>query len=130
VLELPPDLPLVAGDSTLLRQVIHNLLQNAQDALNGQPDGHVAIRTEADDVSVRMIIIDNGQGFPEHLMAKLFEPYATTKQKGTGLGLPVVKKIVEEHQGSITVENPATGGACVCVNLPVFQRQALQRGNQ
>jgi nitrogen fixation/metabolism regulation signal transduction histidine kinase len=120
--QLTPGLPLVAGDSTLMRQVIHNLLQNAQDALNGQPDGRVAIRTEAGGGDVRMTIADNGPGFPEHLMARLFEPYATTKQKGTGLGLPIVKKIVEEHQGSITVENLTTGGACVSVILPVFQR--------
>lgn len=134
-LELATDLPLVAGDSTLMRQVIHNLLQNAQDALNGQQDGRVAISTVADNGKVSMIISDNGPGFPDHLMPRLFEPYATTKQKGTGLGLPVVKKIIEEHQGSITVENLTTGGACVCVYLPVFQRPVsprseLQRGSQ
>jgi nitrogen fixation/metabolism regulation signal transduction histidine kinase len=135
-LDLASDLVMVAGDSTLLRQVIHNLLQNAQDALNGrdalngQADGRVVIQTMMEGDRVVMIITDNGPGFPDHLMARLFEPYATTKPKGTGLGLPVVKKIVEELQGSIAVENLSVGGARVCVKLPVFQRPALQRGNQ
>lgn len=119
--ELDPDLPLVAGDATLMRQVIHNLLQNAQDALAGKPDGRIGIRTDAAGDSVRLTIADNGPGFPDHMMARMFEPYATTKPKGTGLGLPIVKKIVEELQGSIRVENLPSGGASVCVSLPVYK---------
>ena len=124
--ELKPGIPLAAGDATLIRQVIHNLLQNAQDALSGQSDGRVSIQTENLENAVRLTISDNGPGFPEHLMARLFEPYATTKPKGTGLGLAIVKKIIEEHQGSIKVENQATGGACVCVTLPVFRKGESQ----
>lgn len=123
---LQNDLPLAAGDATLMRQVIHNLLQNAQDALSGQSDGRVSIQTENLENAVMLTISDNGPGFPEHLMARLFEPYATTKPKGTGLGLAIVKKIIEEHQGSIKVENQATGGACVCVTLPVFRKGESQ----
>jgi nitrogen fixation/metabolism regulation signal transduction histidine kinase len=119
--ELASDLPLVAGDSTLMRQVIHNLLQNAQDALAGQSGGSIGLRTDAADDKVRLTITDNGAGFPDHMMVRMFEPYATTKAKGTGLGLPIVKKIVEELQGSIRVENLPGGGACVCVSLPVFR---------
>ncbi len=124
--ELRPGLPLAAGDATLMRQVIHNLLQNAQDALNGQANGRIGIRTESAENDVTMIVSDNGPGFPDHLMARLFEPYATTKPKGTGLGLAIVKKIVEEHQGSIKVENLAGGGACVCINLPVYRKGETQ----
>ncbi|NWG39646.1 MAG: HAMP domain-containing protein [Hydrogenophilaceae bacterium] len=124
--ELHTGIPLVSGDSTLMRQVIHNLLQNAQDALSGQSDGSVLIRTEGLENEVRLTISDNGPGFPEHLMARLFEPYATTKPKGTGLGLAIVKKIIEEHQGSIKVENQASGGACVCVTLPVYRKGDTQ----
>lgn len=123
---LKPGIPLVAGDATLMRQVIHNLLQNAQDALSGQPSGSVSIRTESGEDAVVLTISDNGPGFPEHLMTRLFEPYATTKPKGTGLGLAIVKKIIEEHQGSIKVENQATGGACVCVTLPVYRKGEMQ----
>jgi len=124
--ELAPGLPQVAGDSALMRQVIHNLLQNAQDALAGQENGRIGIRTEAAGDSVRLTIVDNGPGFPGHLAARMFEPYATTKPKGTGLGLPIVKKIVEELQGDIRAENLAGGGACVCISLPVFRQAARQ----
>jgi nitrogen fixation/metabolism regulation signal transduction histidine kinase len=123
---LSGDLPLVAGDSTLMRQVIHNLLQNAQDALNGQPGGCIRISTECSGDAVTLTIADNGPGFPEHLMARLFEPYATTKPKGTGLGLAIVKKIIEEHRGSIKVENLASGGACVWLTLPTFRKGEMQ----
>lgn len=122
--DLSGDLPMVAGDSTLMRQVIHNLLQNAQDALAGKADGKVGIRTERTAVAedgVTLVVVDNGPGFPENMMARMFEPYATTKTKGTGLGLPIVKKIVEELRGRIQVENLPDGGACVCVTLPVYK---------
>ena len=119
--DLSAELPLVAGDSTLMRQVIHNLLQNAQDALAGKPEGRVGIRTEAAEDGVRLVVSDNGPGFAEHMMARMFEPYATTKPKGTGLGLPIVKKIVEELGGGIRVENLPAGGACVCVTLPIYK---------
>jgi two-component system, NtrC family, nitrogen regulation sensor histidine kinase NtrY len=119
---LAEDLPLVAGDSTLLRQVIHNLLQNAQDALAEKKGARIVVKTRSQHDRVMLTICDNGPGFPEHLMAKLFEPYVTTKPKGTGLGLPIVKKIVEEHQGSIRVENQAEGGAHISVSLPIFHQ--------
>ena len=117
-LDLAPQLPQVMGDATLLRQVMHNLLQNAQDALAGVAQPLIRVCTEADEKWVKLSISDNGCGFPEHLMARLFEPYVTTKQKGTGLGLAIVKKIVEEHQGTIQVENIQPQGACVTVLLP------------
>ncbi|OYW39152.1 MAG: PAS domain-containing sensor histidine kinase [Hydrogenophilales bacterium 12-61-10] len=119
-LHLDVDLPRIAGDSTLLRQVIHNLLQNAQDALNGHDSPQVEVSTRLNTHMVYLSVTDNGPGFPEHLMARLFEPYATTKSKGTGLGLAIVKKIVEEHQGKIQVENLKSGGATIRVALPVF----------
>ncbi|MDP2028327.1 MAG: ATP-binding protein [Thiobacillus sp.] len=119
-LHLDSDLPRIAGDSTLLRQVIHNLLQNAQDALSDHASPHVEVSTRLNTHMVYLTVTDNGAGFPEHLMARLFEPYATTKSKGTGLGLAIVKKIVEEHQGKIQIENLKLGGAAIRVSLPVF----------
>jgi nitrogen fixation/metabolism regulation signal transduction histidine kinase len=68
-----------------------------------------------------LTVTDNGAGFPEHLMTRLFEPYATTKAKGTGLGLAIVKKIVEEHHGKIKIENLKSGGAAIRIALPVFE---------
>jgi nitrogen fixation/metabolism regulation signal transduction histidine kinase len=104
-LSLEAGLPRIAGDSTLLRQVIHNLLQNAQDALARHSAPCVEVGTHLNNNAVCLTITDNGAGFPEHLMTRLFEPYATTKAKGTGLGLAIVKKIVEEHHGKIQIEN-------------------------
>jgi nitrogen fixation/metabolism regulation signal transduction histidine kinase len=115
------DLPRVIADAALLRQIIHNLLLNAQDALSGRAEPHILIETRARGASVALLVSDNGPGFPEHLMPRLFEPYATTKAKGTGLGLAVVKKIVEEHHGGIEVTNIEGGGARVAVLLPVAQ---------
>ena len=120
-LHLDPDLPPVVGDSTLLRQVIHNLLQNAQDALADHTAPRVEVSTSLNAEAVCLAVNDNGGGFPEHLMARLFEPYATTKAKGTGLGLAIVKKIVEEHQGKIQIENLKTGGAAIRIALPVVR---------
>lgn len=119
-LNLEADLPRIAGDSTLLRQVIHNLLQNAQDALTDHPAPSVEVSTRINNHAVCLTVTDNGAGFPEHLMTRLFEPYATTKAKGTGLGLAIVKKIVEEHHGKIQIENLKTGGAAIHIALPVF----------
>jgi nitrogen fixation/metabolism regulation signal transduction histidine kinase len=119
-LDLEAELPRVAGDSTLLRQVIHNLLQNAQDALTGHPAPRVEVSTHTRNDAVCMTVIDNGAGFPEHLMTRLFEPYATTKAKGTGLGLAIVKKIVDEHHGKIQIENLKTGGAAIRIALPFY----------
>lgn len=119
LLDLQPDLPRIAGDSTLLRQVIHNLLQNAQDALAGRPEPKIEVSTRIKNNAVCLTVRDNGAGFPEHLMTRLFEPYATTKAKGTGLGLAIVKKIVEEHHGRIEIENRKAGGAEIRIGLPI-----------
>ena len=115
---LAPELPLVTGDPTLLRQVVHNLLQNAQDALAETEEPQITVETAVEENTVRLTVRDNGCGFPEALMARLFEPYVTTKPKGTGLGLAVVKKIIEEHRGRMKVENIQPHGASVCLYLP------------
>ena len=115
---LAGELPLINGDATLLRQVMHNLLRNAEDALSGVPQPEITVRTEADGNKVRLSIADNGSGFPEQLMGRLFEPYVTTKSKGTGLGLAIVKKIVEEHHGLIQAQNIEPHGARVSIQLP------------
>ncbi len=117
-LDLAAALPPLLGDVTLLRQVIHNLLQNAQDAIDEAGHPRICVQTCRDGSGVRLDISDNGDGFPEHLMKRLFDPYVTTKPKGTGLGLAIVKKIVEEHHGVLRAENLTGGGARVSVWLP------------
>jgi nitrogen fixation/metabolism regulation signal transduction histidine kinase len=119
VCQLAAGLPLVQADSAQIRQVIHNLVQNAQDALSGRPDPRVEIRTELSGAHVRFTVADNGSGFPEEMMSRIFEPYVTTKPRGTGLGLAIVKKIVDEHRGTIAIENRPQQGATVSVLLPV-----------
>ena len=111
--ELDPKAPAIQGDAQQLRQVIHNLLQNAQDAQEGSAQGRVVLRTEYSETSrrVRLIVRDAGTGFPEHILKRAFEPYVTTKLKGTGLGLAVVKKIADEHGARIDISNRVEGGA-------------------
>ncbi|MEI8384978.1 MAG: ATP-binding protein [Nitrosomonadaceae bacterium] len=116
---LGSDLPLVRGDSARLRQVIHNLLQNAQDTLVGITDPTITVRTGVFQSSVSLSVSDNGSGFPDEVRARAFEPYVTTKPKGTGLGLPIVKKIVEEHNGTIQIENTLPHGARISITLPM-----------
>ena len=117
------DLPAVWADGAQIRQVIHNLVQNAQDALeNARQSAGAAtieVRTELAGDKVRLAVSDNGGGFPEELMARIFEPYVTSKPRGTGLGLAIVKKIVDEHQGSVAIENRPSRGASVSVFLPL-----------
>ncbi len=123
-LVLASDLPAVRGDSARLRQVIHNLLQNAQDTLVGVAEPIITVQTEAMADEVRLSVSDNGGGFAEHVKARVFEPYVTTKPKGTGLGLPIVKKIVEEHRGAIRVENIQPRGARISITLPAAEKMA------
>ena len=122
--ELTGELPGVIGDAAQLRQVVHNLLQNAQDALAETPAPVVVLATSAADGMVRFTVTDNGSGFPEHMMKRAFEPYVTTKPKGTGLGLVIVKKIVEEHGGDVAISNVTPRGARVTITLPAAATQA------
>ncbi len=115
------DLPLIVGDATQLRQVIHNLVQNALDAvadplmLHSQQQPCVRVRTEVARTEqgavrvVRLHVTDNGPGFPDKVLKRAFEPYVTTKSKGTGLGLAVVKKIADEHGARVRLVNLEAG---------------------
>ncbi len=115
---LGTDLPSVKGDPTQLRQIIHNLIRNAQDATEGHANLQIDVVTRAlDQQQVELVIADSGPGFPPEIMANAFEPYVTTKPKGTGLGLPIVKKIIEEHGGKITLANRPEGGAEIRIVL-------------
>jgi nitrogen fixation/metabolism regulation signal transduction histidine kinase len=126
VAQAAPGLPAVVGDATQLRQVIHNLVQNALDAVADRADGRVRISTESargDDGAVRAVrlnVVDNGPGFADKVLKRAFEPYVTTKSKGTGLGLAVVKKIADEHGARVRIANatePGTSGARVSLSF-------------
>ena len=126
--ELDPDCPPITGDAQQLRQVIHNLVQNAQDATEAAqrlPAPPVVIRTRLAATSrrVRLTVVDNGTGFAEGVLKRAFEPYVTTKTKGTGLGLAVVRKIADEHGARVEIANRTDGdetiGAQVSLSLPL-----------
>lgn len=116
VTSLDPACPPILGDEQQIRQVIHNLLQNAQDACEIKgvvPQGaHVGLRTEwnASRNRVRLTVTDTGSGFEPNILKRAFEPYVTTKAKGTGLGLAVVKKIADEHAAKIELGNVMQDG--------------------
>ena len=118
-LKLADDIPMITADASLLRQVIHNLAQNALDALAGMPEPRIILQTSVQDGHVRFSVEDNGSGVREDVLGRIFEPYITTKPKGTGLGMAIAKKIIEEHRGSVTVVNVKPHGALVEILLPV-----------
>jgi len=118
---LASDLPRIKGDPTQLRQIIHNLIRNAQDATESLADPRIDVMTSATGKQVLLVIADNGAGFPPEIMANAFEPYVTTKPKGTGLGLPIVKKIIEEHGGKIALGNREVGGAEIRISFLVAE---------
>jgi nitrogen fixation/metabolism regulation signal transduction histidine kinase len=129
--QLDPQCPNIMGDSTQLRQIIHNLLQNAQDAtLEGQHQTEpVEVKTElvpygelnaTVNNAVRLTISDSGSGFPAKILVRAFEPYVTTKAKGTGLGLAVVKKIVDDHGAKIEVRNRLRGDEVIGAKVSIL----------
>jgi len=130
--DLDPQCPAILGDAQQLRQVIHNLLQNAQDATEGreQPEVRIATQWVPATGRVRLIVQDNGAGFPAKILKRAFEPYVTTKSRGTGLGLAVVKKIAEEHNARIDLKNRETDGlvvgAQVSLSFQVVDSQQTQ----
>ncbi len=115
VTELANDCPHALADPQQVRQILHNLVQNAQDAMSGQMGARVLLRTRRSDSGrwARLSVIDQGPGFAEHILKRAFEPYVTTKAKGTGLGLAVVKKIMDEHGGRVDLSNRVDGGQVV-----------------
>jgi len=134
---LDPGLVAVVADRGRLRQLLHNLLTNAVEALEGRHGGAISVvtrLTERGGSRVAGITVeDNGPGFQRELVGQVFDPYVTTKARGTGLGLAIVRRIVEEHGGHVEAENRPDGGARVRVELPLdgaMRGEALRRESQ
>ena len=130
-IDLDMSCPDIMGDTTQLRQVIHNLLQNAQDATLEGPNQNAPVEVKTKLVpygetegvvqhAVRLTISDSGSGFPAKILVRAFEPYVTTKTKGTGLGLAVVKKIIDDHGAKIEIRNRMQGELVVGAQVSIL----------
>ena len=115
------------ADATAMRQVLHNIFKNAAEAAEEAAQPQVHIQTANADGQITLTVANNGKSFGKDMLANAFEPYVTDKPTGTGLGLPVVKKIVEEHGGRIALSNPAEGGACVKITLPALVEEHYEK---
>ena len=115
------------ADTTAMRQVLHNIFKNAAEAAEEAAQPEVHIHTDNTDGKITLTVTNNGKSFSKDMLANAFEPYVTDKPTGTGLGLPVVKKIVEEHGGRIALSNPAEGGACVKITLPALVEEHYEK---
>ena len=115
------------ADTTAIRQVLHNIFKNAAEAAEEAAQPEVHIHTDNTDGKITLTVANNGKSFSKDMLTNAFEPYVTDKPTGTGLGLPVVKKIVEEHGGRIALSNPAEGGACVKITLPALVEEHYEK---
>jgi len=129
--DLPIGPVLVEGDPEQLHQVFVNLFLNGIEAMTQGGAMSVAIQPSQDGKGAcRVVFRDSGSGIPESVMQRIFEPFITSKERGTGLGLAVSRRIVEEHRGRLTAANQPGGGAVFVVELPsIAEGQAASFGN-
>jgi two-component system sensor histidine kinase AtoS len=109
--------PLVSADADMLRIVFQNLLINGAHAMDGKGRIHVAVGTA--DSTCQIAFIDGGPGIPAEIREKIFTPFFTTKSRGSGLGLPTAKRLIDAHNGQIVIDCPAAGGTTVVVRIPL-----------
>ena len=113
------NLPEITADTAMLYQAFLNLLINAMQAM--PEGGNILVELVSNGKQVSVVFEDDGEGIPDEFLEKIWEPFFTTKEKGTGLGLGIVKNIIDSHNGTIQIENRSTGGARVTVRLPLTQ---------
>jgi nitrogen fixation/metabolism regulation signal transduction histidine kinase len=117
--DLDPQCPHIVADAGRLRQMFHNLIKNALEATDQQSEPKLRICTRCDGQNLQLFFSDNGVGIPEDLRLWIFEPYATNKPKGTGLGMAIVKRILDEHNASISIGNNEPQGAKISILFPL-----------
>ncbi|MDR1362439.1 MAG: PAS domain-containing sensor histidine kinase [Spirochaetaceae bacterium] len=123
-LQMKEDIPIIEIDKRYIKQALLNLIKNSIEAMSGS-GGFLTISTESDEQEVTIRIRDTGPGIQEADKARIFEPYFTTKIKGSGLGLTLVFKIIREHSGEIEVDSKVGEGACFTIKLPLPYRDGL-----
>ena len=106
----------------MLRIVFQNLLINGAHAMNGK--GTIRVAVETVDGTCQIVFIDRGPGIPADIREKIFTPFFTTKSRGSGLGLPTAKRLIEAHHGQIAIDCPLSGGTRVVVRLPLGAAQS------
>jgi signal transduction histidine kinase len=109
--------PPVCADADMLRVVFQNLLINSAHAMQGK--GRIRVAVESADTMCQIVFVDAGPGMPADVREKVFKPFFTTKSRGSGLGLPTVKRLIEAHHGQISIDCPPTGGTTVVIRLPI-----------
>jgi len=114
---LAESLPMIYADKALITEVLQNLIQNALDA--SKSGDKIVVETGKSDIGVYFAVSDQGKGIPPEVMEKIFKPYFSTKQGGIGIGMAVVKKIVEAHNGKIWIQSRTGTGTRVVVELPI-----------
>ena len=117
-----PEPLFIRADNTAMRQVLHNLFKNAAEAAVSCDNPQIWVTTQKDDDTVHLLVRNNGKTFPANMLHQIFEPYITDKPTGTGLGLAVVKKIIDEHQGTVWAGND-DNTALVKVTLPLVMEK-------
>jgi signal transduction histidine kinase len=119
-MSLSDHVPIVQADPEGLHRALLNVVGNAIDAAEGRPEPQVTVGTRADDTWVRIIVLDNGVGIPPQQLGEIFKPFVSTKgSRGTGLGLPVSRKILREHGGDLTVQSQVNVGSKFTLRLPI-----------
>ncbi|MBN2601648.1 MAG: HAMP domain-containing protein [Candidatus Marinimicrobia bacterium] len=121
-LNIDANLPLVYADKFQIKQAVVNLIQNAIQSTD-RDDLQIDINLLSGTTNVMLKIKDNGPGISVEHMKKIFEPYFTTRRKGTGLGLPIVKRIIENHGGNIKISSEAGQGTTVTVTIPIIEKE-------
>jgi len=114
-----PDPLYIQMDKTMLKEVFTNLLLNAIQALKGRPDGKIVISTQKEDKWVIISFEDNGPGIPQDKLEYIFRPFYSTRKTGVGLGLTIVREIVEKHGGKIKIESVENKGSKFIIWLPI-----------
>jgi signal transduction histidine kinase len=109
--------PPVSADADMLRVAFQNLIINSAHAMQGK--GSIRVAVESADTVCQIAFVDAGPGMPPDVRERIFRPFFTTKSRGSGLGLPTVKRLIEAHNGQILIDCPPSGGTTVVIRLPI-----------